>query len=333
MELREIEGRDMRDALERSRDSVGENALVVSHKRAADGHVVLVVSNEVPRSVQALQVLRAEARTMLKAGDASTPGAGSRPSRFVCDDVERSMRKSGCSRPFISRIVEQTLLRHVEGGHPLDLAAQVIGESFPVARARAKAGVTPMMAFLGPTGVGKTTTIAKLAQRLSSGRRRVALMTLDHGRPVESLRAYAKLLGLPYLDVTAPESYALAAEHDVVLLDTSGDVRRDTQSLERIRAGTAAAGVGLHIDPYLVLSASSHATAIEETVRSSARLNPAGCVLSKLDEVPLPGPILEQVVELGLSVAFLSDGASFKGRFHRAAPALFADLCLRGRLS
>ena len=64
----------MREALERARDSVGEKAVVVSHKRAADGRVVLAVSDEVPRSVQALEALRAEARAALAAGRAGARG-------------------------------------------------------------------------------------------------------------------------------------------------------------------------------------------------------------------------------------------------------------------
>ncbi|MFT5048627.1 MAG: flagellar biosynthesis protein FlhF [Chlamydiales bacterium] len=326
MDLQQVEGKNMRDALERARDAIGERAVVISHSRGEDGRVVLAVSNDVPRSVQALQALRVEAARTLRDGAAER----TQQSPIVCDDVERRMHMSGCSAKFVARVVEETRSRQDRDGHPLDVAADVIGATFPVARARAAAGTTPIMAFLGPTGVGKTTTIAKLAARLARAGRRVALTTFDRGPLEGTLQAYAKLLGLPCLDVTTLDWKQVASDHDVVLLDTSGNVRGDTLALGRL---AYAGPPGLRVDSYLVFSAAHSAAALEETVRLTAPLEPVGCVLTKLDEVPLPGPILEQVLGLSLPVAFLSDGASFNGRFHRAAPERFADLCLRGRIS
>lgn len=329
MELRQVEGRDMQEALERTRDELGADAVVVSHSRTADGRVTLVVSDEVPRSMPAIQALRAQARAVL----ARPAEAKVRPRTVSVSDVERRMRMSGCSQEFVAHVSGATKASGLVDQHPLDVAAQIIGREFEVAKARRQSDVTPVMTFVGPHGVGKTTSIVKLARSLALARRKIALTALDVGVVSETLQRYADVVGLPFADRTLLGQRAGTQELDTVLLDTSGNVNTDVPRLVELGRRLAARGTGWKLETYLMLSASSNTAALEELVRSAAPLDPVGCIITKLDEAPLRAPILEFARSVRLPVAFFSDGASHRGRLHRASADRFADLCLGGRLS
>lgn len=326
MELRQVEGKDIHDALERTRSALGDQAVVVSHRRTQDGRVVLAVSDEVPRSVQALEALRARARDVLAAG-----GGPVRSRTTGLADVERCLRRSGASVELVDEILRETSRRLDAQHHPLDVAAEVLGAAFPVARAHIEAHVTRVLALVGPTGAGKTTSAAKLARGLARAGRRVAVASLDRTLTSDPLRSYADLLRVPYVDVAWLDDVQAGSAEDALLLDSSGDYRQSITDLEALNEGLA--GRPLRLDTYLVLPASANVQTLEDLALTASGLAPAGCIITKLDEVGLRVPILELARRLELPIAFLSDGAGYRGRFHRATPDRFADLCLRGRLS
>lgn len=168
-------------------------------------------------------------------------------------------------------------------------------------------------ALLGPTGVGKTTTIAKLAARFAvrHGSRHVALVTTDNYRigAQDHLRAYAKILDVPlHVAVTANElreTLKNLAERKLVLIDTTGMSQFDlrlTEQFSLIRAGSPA------IRSYVVLSATTREAALEEIIRSYQRIRPSGCILTKVDEAVGLGGVLSAIVRHKLAVAYVSDG-------------------------
>jgi flagellar biosynthesis protein FlhF len=170
-----------------------------------------------------------------------------------------------------------------------------------------------VVALLGPTGVGKTTTVAKLAARfcVRHGARRVALVTTDHYRigAHEQLRAYAKLLDVPLrVAASAEELRAVLqdlSDRQLVLIDTAGMSQRDLRLSEQfalIRAGQHA------IKCYLVLAATTQAAGIAEILRAYAPLEPTACIITKVDEAVSLGGILSRLVQQRLPVAYLSDG-------------------------
>lgn len=337
-------GRTMREALLRARRTLGAKAVVVDHREQSGGFV-LAVSPEVPRSPNELQELRREARTLLEArrkrpaADAPSAPPSPVPGRSPLASVERSLRTTGVSRKLRERVLEAVAGRMAEGLHPLDLAAAEIGEVFGTASLPRDKSQTLIVALLGQTGVGKTTSLAKLAARLMRSGRRVALATMDAWRvgAVEQLRAYGALLGAPAIPLRdaalLAREMAQAARFDVVLVDGAGDLTRDIDQLRRLRETIASTGAEARLETFVVLPATASEHSLSLVTDTCAALDPRGAIITKLDEAALPAPVLEHALSASLPLAFLSDGADLALNFHRAVPERVADLLLKGRLS
>jgi flagellar biosynthesis protein FlhF len=171
------------------------------------------------------------------------------------------------------------------------------------------------VAFVGPTGVGKTTAIAKLAARwvMQHGVRDIALVSLDAQRfgAQEQLRTLGRLLGVECFTLEDPRELArlLARLGDrrLVLVDTAGMSPRDPEFQTRampIAGALSAAGVAT----WLTLSASAQAGVLEEALRNFATYGPRCCLLTKIDEAASLGGALSLLVGNGLAVSYVSEG-------------------------
>jgi flagellar biosynthesis protein FlhF len=168
------------------------------------------------------------------------------------------------------------------------------------------------VAFVGSTGVGKTTTLAKIAVRwvLRHGPRDIALIAADPVRigAHDQLRSLAQLLGVP---VYTPESFdqlpALLSRlsERLILIDTPGASARDSQLAGRL---AVLANSASKLETALVLAASTQAGAIEATVRRFAPANPSCCVLTKLDEAASLGGVLSALIRARMPVSYMSEG-------------------------
>jgi flagellar biosynthesis protein FlhF len=168
------------------------------------------------------------------------------------------------------------------------------------------------VAFVGATGVGKTTTLAKIAVRwvLRHGARDMALVAADPVRigAHDQLRSLAQLLGVP---VYTPENFdqlpALLSRlsERLILIDTPGSSARDAQLAGRL---AVLANSASKLETALVLAASTQAGAIEETVRRFAPANPFCCVLTKLDEAASLGGVLSALIRARMPVSYMSEG-------------------------
>ena len=187
-------------------------------------------------------------------------------------------------------------------------------------------------ALVGPTGVGKTTTIAKLAARfrLKYGPRQIALITTDNYRigAHEQLSTYGRILDVPVRVATNAEelSNCLAGFCDkrLVLIDTAGMGQRDrrlTEQLSVLRQDERT------VKPYLVLSAASQARAMREAAEAFAGCEPKACILTKLDETSNLGVALSTLIERQLPLAYVSDGQQVPEDLHPARTHLLLDLC------
>jgi flagellar biosynthesis protein FlhF len=165
---------------------------------------------------------------------------------------------------------------------------------------------------VGPTGVGKTTTIAKLAAnyRLRE-RKRVGLITVDTYRiaAVEQLRTYADIIDLPMEVVATPRQMREAVERladlDLVLIDTAGRSPRDEIKIQELRALLAEA----HADEvHLVMSAAASARQLVSTARQFSEAGTTALLLTKLDEASCIGHLLTLLRQCSLPVSYLTDG-------------------------
>jgi len=174
-------------------------------------------------------------------------------------------------------------------------------------------------ALMGPTGVGKTTTTAKLAARcvMRYGANRVALLTTDSYRigAHEQLRIYGKILGVGVHAVKDAADLRLALSElrnkHMVLIDTIGMSQRDRTVSEQV---AMLCGTGMPVQRLLLLNATSHGDTLNEVVHAyrnrQAEGHPdlAGCILTKLDEATNIGAVLDTVIRYRLPVHYVSTG-------------------------
>lgn len=169
-----------------------------------------------------------------------------------------------------------------------------------------------VIALVGPTGAGKTTTAAKLAARFAQRHRArdVALVTTDTERPgaSEQLHILGRRLGVTVCEANGPEALNEAldqlADYPLVLVDTAGHGLRDRALLSQILWLRAAK----RVRSLLVLPANSNAHDLGEVVRRYRPASPEGVVLTKLDETGRLGTSLSVLVQHGLSLAYTTDG-------------------------
>ncbi|RDH81155.1 MAG: flagellar biosynthesis protein FlhF [endosymbiont of Galathealinum brachiosum] len=170
-----------------------------------------------------------------------------------------------------------------------------------------------VFAMVGPTGVGKTTTIAKLAARfaMQHGQRHVALISTDTYRigAHEQLVTYGRLLGVPVHSANdAQELQQLLHKlHDkkLILIDTAGMSQRDIDISQQLAHLSHPSSM---IKPYLVLSANAQISTLDEVISAFKKASPAGCILTKLDEAASLGGVLSAIIKHRLPVAYVSNG-------------------------
>jgi flagellar biosynthesis protein FlhF len=190
-----------------------------------------------------------------------------------------------------------------------------------------------VVALVGPTGVGKTTTIAKLAARyaLRHGSRNVALVTIDNYRvgAHEQLRTYGRLIDVPVRVAEGAEELGAAldelSDRRLVLIDTTGMSQRDSGLVRQAGALESCRTIG---KVFLLLSATSRPSALEEVVAAFKGFRPDGCMLTKVDESTCLGGALSVAIKHRLAVAYLSDGQRVPEDLHPArAEGLVARAC------
>jgi flagellar biosynthesis protein FlhF len=169
-----------------------------------------------------------------------------------------------------------------------------------------------VVALVGPTGVGKTTTIAKLAAnyRLRE-KRRVGLITVDTYRvaAVEQLRTYADIIDLPMEVVATPremrEAVARMSHLDLVLMDTAGRSPRDEVRVQELKSMLSEAQAD---DVYLVLSSTASAKGLVTTAERFAEVGTTALLLTKIDEATGLGHLIPLLRTCRLPVSYLTDG-------------------------
>lgn len=235
------------------------------------------------------------------------------------DEHGRPITGRVVSPDWIRQELERQVAEMVPSAAPLEMSAT---------------GRPTTVAMVGPTGVGKTTTIAKLAanMKLREGRK-VGLITIDTFRiaAVEQLRTYAEILQVPLVAVTTPDEMRAAvrrmADLDLILIDTAGRSQKDEPRIAELRQFLDA------VQPdqvHLVLSSTSREEAIREAIRNFSVLGARHVVFTKLDEAVGFGVILNVLRSVSLRLSYLTNGQSVPadievGSAHRVAQLILGE--------
>jgi len=196
--------------------------------------------------------------------------------------------------------------------------------------------VTPgrqkVVALVGPTGVGKTTSVAKLAsEQLLKHRRQVALITVDTFRiaAVEQLKVYAKIMNVPITVVNNKQEMLAAVSQfsnaDVVLIDTGGRSQRDDLQMSEIYK---LFGDQAQMDILLALSSTTKDADLNEITRRFGQIPISGTIFTKLDESTAYGSLFNHAIRFKLPFTYLTTGQKVPEDIEVATKERLVDLLL-----
>ncbi|OHB24733.1 MAG: flagellar biosynthesis protein FlhF [Desulfuromonadaceae bacterium GWC2_58_13] len=202
-----------------------------------------------------------------------------------------------------------------------------VGRSLNVAQDKPRA-----VALIGPTGVGKTTTVAKLAaDYLLNQKRKIALVTIDIYRiaAAEQLKVYGEIMQVPVDVVLSPEQLQqVLARHqdkDLILIDTAGRSPRDSAGIAELQKFI---GAGSGIENHLVLSATTREQEMFGAIKRFGRLPVSSLIFSKLDECEGLGSILNVHLKHDCPISYLTNGQRVPEDLMLADPRRVAGLVM-----
>ena len=348
MKIKRFTGRDMRDAIRQVREEQGPDAVILSNRRV-DGQVEVVAATDYDEAL-VRQAVRAAPRqpgtTPAEAEPAAPVALPADPNLGALRQELNGLRRlvqiqtqhftlsqlklqpgRGDALEALDRMgVEPNLAQELVTRVPVDADADS-ARRVPLAMLAKCIPVTVedpvdrggVIALVGPTGAGKTTTIAKLAARYGTrhGLRSVALVTTDHFRvgAREQLFTYGRLLGVPVHE--AADAAQLAAllkklsDYSLVLVDTAGLSPHDGQLKAQLEM---LAG----IQHYLVLAANTQTADLHDVAARYAALKPDACIITKVDETTRLGGALSVAVKNKLKLAYVCDGQRVPEALHLA---------------
>lgn len=259
---------------------------------------------------------------------ASTPPPAPFP---VLSELEEILRDNDFDTPYIRKISETLRgelraadLDNREGVH--EAAAGLIADSIPCYR-NGNETKPRVFVLVGPTGVGKTTTIAKLAavNGLSDSGSDVRILTVDSFRigARAQVETYGEIMGIPvkavddYEDLRA--QIALASDADLILVDTIGKSPRDTEKIEQMRKLLEACGGSAEV--HLALSATTKTADLREIMEQFEIFGYRSVVLTKLDETSRVGNLIAVLSKTGTPVSYYTDGQSVPVDIALASPS------------
>ena len=274
------------------------------------------------QDVKALKSDLAEIKDIL-----SVAGFGSGVSSILCNHFESvgvlaSLLRCGVSERLAADLVQKAAL---DLDTTLDTATQmkqlkkrVMGLCLDQFRTKDfftrhnASGLPQVAAFVGPTGVGKTTTIAKLAAYLSFTRKlKVGLVSIDNYRigAFEQLKAYAGIMGLVCVPAFSRQDLACALDRmksmDMILIDTAGHSHYDKERIDKI---LELIRNDFQISVHLTLSVTSELINMKEAASAFSVFNPDTYVFTKTDETKRCGKILDQAASYDLPVSLVTNG-------------------------
>jgi len=247
-------------------------------------------------------------------------------------DLLRRLSGIGLSKKLSIKIANR-LENHMDADIVWSKALEMMQKVLPISKDNIinDGGV---VALVGPTGVGKTTTIAKLAAQyiLKHGSsRQVALITMDNYRigAHEQLNTYGRILDVPVRVAADGEELRCIinsfSDKRLILIDTAGVSQKDTRMLEQIGSLQES---DIRVKPYLVISATTQLKAMNDIIQGFSEFELAACIMTKMDEAAETGNAVSALIEHQLPLAFLTDGQQVPEDIHQADALTMINQCI-----
>jgi flagellar biosynthesis protein FlhF len=349
MKLRRFLAPDARTGLAHIRRELGPDAVVVASRKTADGvefmagrydelegSPSLAAEAKEPANESGSLIWRelARLRALLQNQLAGFAWSADKRRHPVRVHVLQKMLAAGFS-PRLARHLAAGLPKHYSAEQADAWLRQVLIRNLRTAAPADMPGIKPgIWALVGPTGHGKTTTLAKLAAKaaLQHGPEKVVLVSADAYRigAQQQLEAYARMMGVEFvgLDEAGHLEKALAGlkSKACVMVDSAGFAPSDERFSLQLAALNQAGAACL-----LTLSASAQGSLVESLIQRQPKL--AGAIVTKLDEGGLCGAVLDCLMRYRLQLACLSTGQRVPEDLHPAHAGYVVDRALRARES
>jgi flagellar biosynthesis protein FlhF len=337
MHVKRIYRPTVREALAAAREELGAGALVLSTELVpAPGWrgwlgqriVRLTAAAERPDFQETEPVLQAvAAETMSEARPDVTARRQRTPDTHIRSGAIARLTAVGLDQALAEAVVGRMTDAECRSGTDATMRRVLSVELEAVADGTA--GFERCEVFVGPPGVGKTTTIAKIAaQERVRGNRALNLVSADGYRAgaIEQLRGYAEIMAVPFRVARTPDelNLALSSARNPVLVDTAGRSKGDAEGAALLESICLKRNVRTH----LVLAADTSPAAARRVIDRYARLQPSRVVITKLDEAESLMPLVSVVRERGLPISYLGIGQRVPEDLWRATPASLAAVLL-----
>ncbi len=352
MRVRKFNGKTAGEALRKVKEELGPDALILSNRPVAGGVEITALASEdavvlnQPQPVEksAPQAERSEVadiideirtmRSMLEAQLAGFAWGDMAMRDPVKASAIKKMLSAGFS-PKLSRQISDKMSPLKDEKAATEWIKTALARHLQVANPESdiidRGGV---FALVGPTGVGKTTTTAKLAARcvVRHGASKLALVTTDSYRigAYEQLRIYGRILGVPVHSVKDAADLRLIlhelSDKHLVLIDTIGMSQRDQKVIEQAAMLSRS---DANVERILLLNATSSGETLEDVVRAYHGRDLAGCILTKVDEAINIGSALDVIMRNKLMLHFIANGQRVPEDLHTANARYLMDRAFR----
>ncbi len=250
--------------------------------------------------------------------------------------LARELARNGVSTDLIRTIIDTLKTLPVQDNNQSirSRLGETLGRLIKFAGApRLRKSSPRIIALVGPTGVGKTTTTAKLAAMYALNRgNKVALITMDIFRvgAVEQLKTYSRIMGIPLEVASTPKELEKAVEKhstcDLIFIDTAGRSHKDKEKLDEMKNFLEHK---IPVEVYLCLSATTKDRELEEILHRFSIFKISKVVFTKIDESESLGNMVNLLMKDNLSIAYFTTGQRVPEDIEVATSAKLADMILR----